>query len=132
MNIPGSESEMSREELLSVLFAEMVIQQSNMAMIFLGITPNPETGKKMRDLETAKLFIDQLEMLEVKTKGNLSKEEEQLLKQSLTQLRLAFVQISNQPEQPAASPETPPKSETPPKTEAPAETDERKKFTKKY
>jgi hypothetical protein len=132
MNIPGSESEISREELLSVLFAEMVIQQTNMAMIFLGIAPNPETGKKMRDLETAKLFIDQLEMLEVKTKGNLSKEEEQLLKQSLTQLRLAFVQISNQPEQPAAGPEAAPKSETPPKTEATAETEERKKFTKKY
>jgi hypothetical protein len=126
MSAPENQPEISREELLSVLFAEMVIQQSNMAMIFLGITPNPETGQKMRDLETARLFIDQLEMLEVKTKGNLSKEEEQLLKQSLTQLRLAFVQVSNQPEPPPAKPEVQQK------TEPAAETEDRKKFTKKY
>ena len=126
MSAPENQPEISREELLSVLFAEMVIQQSNMAMIFLGIAPNPETGQKVRDLETARLFIDQLEMLEVKTKGNLSKEEEQLLKQSLTQLRLAFVQVSNQPEP------LPAKPEVQQKTEPPAETEDRKKFTKKY
>jgi len=129
MSAPENQPEISREELLSVLFAEMVMQQSNMAMIFLGITPNPDTGQKMRDLETARLFIDQLEMLEVKTKGNLSKEEEHLLKQSLTQLRLAFVQISNQPEAAAPKPEGP-KSEATPAAEPEAE--ERKKFTKKY
>ena len=130
MNPPAPEPEMSREELLSVLFAEMVIQQSNMAMIFLGHAPNPETGKPIRDLDTARLFIDQLEMLEVKTKGNLSKEESDLLKQSLHQLRMAYVQAANQP-QPATSPAADePKAEA--KLEQSAEQEERKKFTKKY
>ena len=125
---------MSREELLSVLFAEMVIQQSNMAMIFLGHAPNPETGKPVRDLDTARLFIDQLEMLEVKTKGNLSKEESDLLKQSLHQLRMAYVQAANQPEQPVSAAGTEHKAEAKPepKPQAPPEPEERKKFTKKY
>ena len=135
MNSSGAEPEMTREELMSVLFAEMVIQQSNLAMVFLGLTPNPETGKPVRDLETARLFIDQLEMLEAKTKGNLTKEESDLLKQSLHQLRMAFVQVSGQP-QPAATPASePPAAESAtsrPKAETPPEPEDRKKFTKKY
>ena len=62
----------SPEEIRSALFAQMVMQQSSMAMMLLGKTPHPETGQMVRDLEAAKLFIDQLEMLEVKTKGNLN------------------------------------------------------------
>src|ERR1043165_7338643 len=87
--------QVSREELMSAFFAHMVIQQSNIAMMLLGKTAHPETGKTMVDLDSAKLFIDQLEMLEAKTKGNLSKEEASLLKQSLMSLRMAFVEAVN-------------------------------------
>ena len=119
---------------MSVLFAELVIQQSNMATIFLGRVANPQTGKATKDLDAARLFIDQLEMLETKTKGNLSKEEEALLKQSLTQLRLAFVEASNEPDE---TKETAPKSEqqsasAPESGGEAAEAESRKKFTKKY
>lgn len=123
--------EISRDELLSMLFAEMVVQQTNMAMIFLGQAPHPQTGKKEQNLETARLFIDQLEMLELKTKGNLTKEEEMLLRQSLSHLRLAYVAAVN--EQSKTEPQKP--AETPPGAEqtAPAPEDEpRKRFTKKY
>ena len=132
---------------MSALFANMVIQQTNMALMFLGKMPHPETGKTMTDVETAQLFIDQLEMLEGKTKGNLSKQEESLLKQSLMALRLAFVEVidhggkSGPEENPAATKlasETQPQRETTP-TSQPVEgsqsTDEsesRKKFSKKY
>lgn len=81
-----------RTEELSALFAHLVLQQSNMAMMLLGKRAHPETGQVIRDIEAAKLFIDQLEMLEVKTQGNLSKEEAALLKQGLVNLRMAFVQ----------------------------------------
>src|SRR5437879_13469577 len=83
---------LSRQEELSFLFAQLVMQQSNMAMMFLGKVAHPESGKVVQDVEAARLFIDQLEMLEVKTKGNLSKDEETLLKQTLMTLRLNFVQ----------------------------------------
>ncbi len=137
----------SREEIVSALFANLVIQQTNMAFMFLGRVPHPETGEVVQDFESAKFFIDQLEMIEVKTKGNLDKREEGLLKQSLTGLRMAFVEaidgkkdgtpleqptatppISEAPKPAEAAPPTAPVAETKP----PAEDESRKKFTKKY
>src|ERR1035441_4488704 len=100
------------DEMRSALFAHMVMQQSSMAMMLLGKTAHPETGKIVRDLEGAKFFIDQLEMLEFKTKGNLNQEEAALLKQSLMSLRMAFVESVDSPPPPAAEsraePGTPP------------------------
>src|ERR1051325_11242883 len=95
----GQPGPITREELMSALFANMVLQQTNLAMMFLGRTPHPETGEHVRDLEMAQMFIDQLEMLETKTKGNLSRQEETLLRQSLTAVRMAYVEAVNQGEQ---------------------------------
>ena len=137
----GGDEQMSREDMMSALFAHMVMQQSNIAMMMLGKAAHPETGKTMQDLDGAKLFIDQLEMLEAKTKGNLSKEEENLLKQSLMSLRMAFVETVNaaraegsRTEHPA---EAPGKEPAPPGTSKPAEPtqpveESHKKFSKKY
>jgi len=120
---------MDRQEMMTALFAHMVIQQSNLAMMLLGKVPHPQTGQPVRDLEAAKLFIDQLEMLGTKTKGNLTKDEEQLLKQNLMALRMAFVEATNSPapgdQKPVANE---PKLETPPA----ADEESKKKFTKKY
>src|SRR5688572_8220380 len=80
------------DEMLSALFAHLIMQQTNMAMMLMGKVANPETGESTVDLDAAKLFIDLLEMLELKTKGNLSREEAQLLKQSLMSLRMTFVE----------------------------------------
>ena len=135
------------------MFASLVIQQTNMASIFLGLAPHPQTGQMSRDLEHAKYFIDQLEMLEVKTRGNLDKREEGLLRQSLTSLRLSFVEAASQPAAPGAADEksaapapaaepSGPASAAEPAGPAPgsptagpvppAAEDTRKKFTKKY
>ena len=84
-------------EFQSALFAQLVMQQANMALMLLGKIPDPTNGQTMRDVEAARLFIDQLEMLAAKTKGNLSAAESTLLNQSLTALRLAFVEATNQP-----------------------------------
>jgi hypothetical protein len=100
----------------------------------------------VQDFESAKFFIDQLEMIEVKTKGNLDKRESDLLKQSLTGLRMAFVEATDgkgtvAPEQkPIATstgePAKPDESSVPdvpaPETKPPAEDESRKKFSKKY
>ena len=97
--------DISHEEMMTALFAQLVMQQSNMAMLLLGKVPHPQTGETMKDVEGARLFIDQLEMLAAKTKGNLSKQEETLLKQSLMSLRMAFVEAINTPTAPAKPPE---------------------------
>jgi len=132
------------EEMRSALFAHMVMQQSSMAMMLLGKTAHPETGKMVRDLEAAKLFIDVLEMLEFKTKGNLNQDEAALLKQSLMSLRMAFVEaVDSPPPQTESRPDhgSPPTGSVPApepaKAEpapgaAPTEDEHRKKFTKKY
>ena len=139
----GDFSGASREDLQSALFAQMVMQQANLAMMLLGKVPHPQTGKTMRDLEGARMFIDQLEMLEAKTKGNLGKEEQALLKQSLMSLQMAFVEAVEAPAPtpaapaqpaPAAPAETAADSATapPPTGESAAEADSKKKFSKKY
>jgi hypothetical protein len=145
MNNPDHPEEAGGDqELMSAMFASLVIQQTNMASIFLGLAPHPQTGRISQDLEHAKYFIDQLEMLEAKTRGNLDKREEGLLKQSLTSLRLAFVEAASKPAAPPAAadqsaapaapaapagPASAPASASP---VAPAGEDTRKKFTKKY
>jgi len=121
------------EEMRSMLFAQMVIQQSSMAMMLLGKTPHPETGQVLRDLEAARFFIDQLEMLEHKTKGNLTPEEAGLLKQTLMSLRMAFVESVDNPAPPPGS--TPAAEPAEPKVKPEAATADDtpgKKFTKKY
>ncbi len=140
---PSDEPEPAEDT--SAVFAHLVLQQSNLALLFLGKTPHPETGEVVQDLETARQFISQLEMLEAKTKGNLSRDEEKLLKQSLMSLRLAFVDAVESARPPAtgratqmapaaeaaqAAQSSPPSP--PPAAPASGEEEPRKKFTKKY
>jgi hypothetical protein len=95
MSSEKTPKDLSPDEMQSALFANLVLQQTNMAMMLLGRTPHPESGEQMFDLEAAQFMIDQLEMLKSKTKGNLTSQEDQLLQQSLTSLRMAFVEAVN-------------------------------------
>jgi hypothetical protein len=138
----GEPTELTREQLMSALFASLLIQQTNMALMLLGRVPNPETGERVQDLDAARTFIDMVEMLEAKTKGNLDKREEQLLKQSLTTLHMAFVEAveaaPSEPQSKAAPQPSQPSPQTTPSpgaesTPAPGDDDaHRKKFSKKY
>ena len=125
----------------AALFANLVMQQANAAFMFMGKVKNPETGEQVVDLDAARYFIDQIEMLETKTKGNLAPEEETLLRETLMTVRLAFVEstrekgatapasISPTPQPAPASGEPAPQSPAPPAAE-PGE--DKKKFVKKY
>ncbi|QDV46687.1 hypothetical protein Enr13x_65960 [Stieleria neptunia] len=61
------------------------------AMVALGVMENPATGEKGTDLRIAKHFIDTLEMLEEKTKGNTDEEEDKMFDEVLHLLRMAYV-----------------------------------------
>jgi len=63
-------------------------------MIFLGEMPNPVTNQIEKNLKQAKFLIDTLVILRDKTKGNLSKEEDDLLSGSIYELQLRFVDLS--------------------------------------
>ena len=64
------------------------------AALFLGQIPNPHTGEGEVNLDLARLFIDQLSMIQEKTRGNLSTEEATVLRNTLTNLQMAFVEVS--------------------------------------
>jgi hypothetical protein len=97
---PSTDGPLSREEYQSALFSAMVWQQSQMTMALLGQATHPESQKVEVDLQGARVLIDQLEMLESKTRGNLSAEESELLRQNLTSLRLLFVRTLERQEAP--------------------------------
>jgi hypothetical protein len=117
-------------------FIELVMMQAQQAAMFLGQLPGPDGQRLEPNLGYARMFIDQIEMLQEKTRGNLSNEETQVLSGVLSDLRLAFVQASkgtpagSEPVRDSSS-----LSEPAPKTEAAPpepEGESRKRFTKSY
>ena len=75
-------------------FISLVSDLSLQASVFLGELHHPQTGKKEVSLENARYLIDLLGILEEKTKGNLSEEEQVFLSSVLYQLRMGFVEKS--------------------------------------
>jgi hypothetical protein len=114
-------------------FIEFVLMQAQQIALMLGQIPGPE-GKPMEpNLPIARIFIDQLEMIREKTRGNLTKEEEDLLTKVLADLQLAFVEAGQQA--PAAAPAVTAAEEGPAAPAAdtpPDEDDGKKKFSKSY
>ncbi|MFZ5570190.1 MAG: DUF1844 domain-containing protein [Thermodesulfobacteriota bacterium] len=76
-----------------ITFATFVFSLNSSALVNLGLVEEPTTGKKEKNLLLARQTIDILGMLEKKTKGNLSNEEEQLLKNILHDLRIMYVKV---------------------------------------
>jgi len=77
-------------------FSGLVSMLATQAFYALGLI-RPEGGEDKKvepDWDIAKFNIDMLGMLEEKCKGNLSEEEAGLLKSTLDQLRMLFVQLS--------------------------------------
>ena len=82
------------DALPRVDFATFVLSLSHSALMHLGEAPNPETGKVEKNLMLARQTIDLVGMLEDKTKGNLSGDEERLIGQILFDLRMRYVELS--------------------------------------
>jgi Domain of unknown function (DUF1844) len=132
---------------LSQRFIEFVVMHAQNAALFLGQIPNPKTGEGEVNLDLARMFIDQLAMIQEKTRGNLTSEETKVLSNALSNLQMAYVEVARetlkgaaQSEAPEAAP--PPKSAEQPSAGTPGsqapitsvepETESRKKFTKSY
>jgi hypothetical protein len=119
----------SREDTLRFLGLVNLFQ--NWAMIGLGKIADPGTGKAQKNLAIAREFIDNLEMLQRKTQGNLSPDEAKVLQATLTDLRLMFVEESKAPAEPSKT--EPPAEVQPPEADKAQAVDESKiKFHKKY
>lgn len=77
-------------------FSEFLFLQAQNAGMFLGQIPNPVTGRNDINLRAAKSVLDSLEMLENKTRGNLTEKEEKLLSVALNNLRPLYMQASEE------------------------------------
>lgn len=75
-------------------FTTFVLSLSHSALMHLGEAPHPEAEHVEKDLPLARQTIDLLGLLEEKTKGNLTGDEERLLTQVLYDLRLRYVELS--------------------------------------
>lgn len=133
---------------ISQRFIEFVMMHAQNAALFLGQIPNPRTGEGEVNLELARLFIDQLAMIQEKTRGNLTNEEATVLRNALSNLQMAYVEVSRSQGQPAGSAAAAPQAEIPESPAAPsepesattppapestaAESETKKKFTKSY
>ena len=78
--------------LPEINFSTFIFSLNTSALLHLGEYPDPATGKQQEDLPMAKQTIDLIGMLEEKTRGNLTPDEENLLKHILYDLRLRYVQ----------------------------------------
>lgn len=76
-------------------FANLILSLAASVQMNLGIAPNPFSHKIEKHLDQAKQTIDLMGMLETKTKGNLSPEEDSLLKVVLSDLRMRYVEEKN-------------------------------------
>jgi hypothetical protein len=140
---------------LSQRFIEFVVMHAQNAALFLGQIPNPRTGEAEVNLDLARMFIDQLAMIQEKTRGNLTSEEAKVLSNALSNLQMAFVEASGSArteptgrgegapdtaaQAEAPEPGSPPAEQgaTSPEPSAPVtstepEAESRKKFTKSY
>ena len=134
---------------LSQRFIEFVMMHAQNAALFLGQIPNPKTGEGEVNLELAKMFIDQLAMIQEKTRGNLTNEESTVLRNALSNLQMAYVEVAREtggarppgaPTTPEPAPPSKPAQQTStgapepsaPITSTEPETESKKKFTKSY
>jgi hypothetical protein len=74
----------------------LVNMLTTQALFALGLLQLKGEEQREPDLELARYNIDMLQTLEDKTKGNLTPEEQQLLKNTLSDLRMGYVNVANQ------------------------------------
>ena len=145
---PALNSEMTKR------FVQFVMVQAQNILYVLGRIPTPEGDRIPPNLQAAKMMIDHLELIRIKTEGNLSPQETKIITEALQQVQLAFVEasggtpvgmmpdrgpqvdmsaleeeemISEEPSNPAADNPAPSPSPT-----VTAEADEKKKYFKSY
>lgn len=89
------EDDMEQNTTNEIMFIQLVMQNQQIAIMSMGKLKHPVTDKIERNLELAKISIDTLDMLKVKTKGNLSEYEEKYLDEVIRELKLNYVDEVN-------------------------------------
>jgi len=95
---PGAQPEASDEESShetgEVNFINFISGLAAQTMMALGQMAHPGTNESHVDLDSAKYLIDTIEMIQKKTKGNLTPEEDKAMQTLVYQLKMVYVKIS--------------------------------------
>ncbi len=84
------------EQSQGLSFTAFVLSLASTAAIHFGDLADPSTGERLPpNVEGAAQMIDILTLLDVKTRGNLTAEERQVLEQVLYELRMRFVEVAS-------------------------------------
>ncbi|MEE9166370.1 MAG: DUF1844 domain-containing protein [Candidatus Neomarinimicrobiota bacterium] len=81
------------------MFVYLVSMFSESAWIAMGKLKNPATDKIEKNLEGASLYIDLLDMIKRRMKGNLSEHEEKFLDSTISNLKLNYMEATKEPEE---------------------------------
>ena len=81
----------SDAQLPEINFSTFIFSLNSSVLVHLGLLEDPASGVKQKNLPIAKQTIDILGMLEEKTRGNLTQDEEGMLKNILYDLRMLYV-----------------------------------------
>lgn len=88
----GAEADEEKSYTLPQIdFSTFVLSLNSSVLVQLGLIEDPASGQKSKNLPMAKQTIDLLSMLEEKTKGNLTEQEANILKNLLYELRILYV-----------------------------------------
>jgi len=103
---PSEEDELDEEELEGARdpasFVNFLMSIASNAASALGMMEHPVTHQRDVDLELGKHWIDVIGMLQKKTQGNLTKQEQQMLEGLLSDLRMQYVSLVNATQKPRA------------------------------
>ncbi|RKZ27340.1 DUF1844 domain-containing protein [bacterium] len=90
------EDDAEKKQYKKELFIKLLLMLRAGALSQLGIIENPVTKKKEVKLDLARETIDMLDLLAEKTSGNLTDAEDEMLKNLITELHLAYVKAENE------------------------------------
>ena len=91
-----SEPEESKSEgLPEANFQTLVSTMATQALFAMGAIPDPRTGQRMVHLDLARHHVDMIGVLEEKSTGNLSEDEQKLVSTTLHELRSTYIQVAN-------------------------------------
>ncbi|MCP3942707.1 MAG: DUF1844 domain-containing protein [Desulfobacteraceae bacterium] len=88
----GAQESQAGEALPKIDFSSFILSLYSSGLVQLGKMGDPVTGEKSINFSLAQHTIDMIAMLEEKTRGNLIGDEENLLKNLLSEIRLAYVE----------------------------------------
>lgn len=81
------------QQKMEASMSVLIMSIASSAVMAMGLSPDPQTGKTEKDKEMARFNIDLLLVLQQKTKGNLTKDESQFLENLISDLQIKFVSI---------------------------------------